>query len=284
VAHEPPDEDEVYERALKEWERTRELEKRRANQSLEFSHGPVALVSVADLHLGGSGVDYPRLFAEAELIASTPGMFLVLVGDLVDSFIVGRLVQHRLGTRLNITDEWALLRRYLRIVGLKVRASIGGNHDYWHTMLSGIDYLREVLARVAPDAIYDQDDARITVKVGSAEWPGRIRHKWAGNSIYNETHGPERAAKWDQDFVWSIGAHTHRGGVARSFNHAGRSGWAMMCGSYKRVDKFARQQGFPKPNNSAAVALVFDEETGSMTGFDNLQMCAKFMRELYGGG
>ena len=44
VAHEPPDEDKVYQRALAEWERTRKLEERRANQSLEFSHGPVAIV------------------------------------------------------------------------------------------------------------------------------------------------------------------------------------------------------------------------------------------------
>ena len=281
MTDEPPDEDEVYRRACREWEKTRELEERRNAQSLEFSRGPVALVAAADLHLGGGGVDYPRVFEEAELIANTPGMYLILLGDLVDNFIVSSLIKLRLFTRLTITDEWTLVRRYLRIVGPKVRATVGGNHDYWLTMLSGIDYLRDTLAAIVPGTIYDQDDAKITVRIGKTEWPGRIRHKWRGTSIYNETHGIERAAKWDQDFLWAIGAHTHRDGVVRSFNHAGRQGWSAMCGSYKRVDHYATQGGFPNANNSIAIALVFDEDTGSITGFDNLEMCARFMRKLY---
>ena len=282
IADEPPDEDEVYERAAKEWARQKRLSDRRNEQRLKFSHGPVALVFAADLHLGGHGVDYPRIFAEGELIAETPGMFLVLVGDLVDNFIVHGLLKLRMGTRLTITDEWALLRRYLRIVASKVLASIGGNHDYWVTMFAGIDYLREVIAEAAPGAIYDQDDATITVEIDGTEWPGRVRHRWKGSSIYNDTHGIERAAKWDQGFLWGVGAHDHASGLTRGFNIGGRSGMAVKCGSYKRIDKFARQYGFPKHNNSTAVAIVFDEETNSMTGFESLAMCAKFMRELYG--
>lgn len=281
VAGEPPDEDEVYARAVTEWERQKRLEERRDEQYFRFSHGPVALVFAADLHLGGHGVDYPRLFAEAELIAATPGMFLILVGDVVDNFIIGRLIRLRMGARLTITDEWVLLRRYLRIVAPKVVASVGGNHDYWMTILAGIDYLRDAIAMVSPGAIYDQDDAKVTVDIDGVEWPGRIRHKWRGKSIYNDTHGIERAAKWDQDFLWGVGAHDHASGLARGFNKAGRSGMAVKCGSYKRFDKYARQGGFPKHNNSTAVAIVFDDKTESMTGFENLEMCARFMRELY---
>lgn len=281
AAGEQPDEDEVYERAVKAWGREQQLELRRSEQHFSFSHGPVALVFIADLHLGGTGVDYPRLFAEAELISDTPGMFLVLVGDMVDNFIVNGLLRLRMGTQLTINDEWVLLRRYLRIVAHKVIASIGGNHEYWVTMFAGIDYLRDIVSSVAPGAIYDQDDARVTVRVGDVSWPGRIRHRWQGKSIYNDTHGIERAAKWDQGFVWGVGAHDHASGLARGFNIGGRSGMAVKCGSYKRVDKFARQVGFPKHNNSTAVAIVFDDETESMTGFESLKMCARFMRELY---
>ena len=90
-AQEPIDEEKVFQSACREWERTEHLQKRKKSQLIEFSHGPVAMVWQADLHLGGPGVDYPRLFDETELIAETPGMFANLAGDIVDSFIIERL-------------------------------------------------------------------------------------------------------------------------------------------------------------------------------------------------
>ena len=278
-----PDEDEVYRRACEEWNKTRRWIEKGQSQELEFSHGPVALAFVADAHCGASGVDYPRLFAEAELIRETPGMYAGTVGDLVDSFIVSaRFVRLRIGMRLSVPDEWALARRYLRVLGPKLKISVTGNHDDWMLALSGINYFDDVLREVAPECLHAVAEARLTVKVGSVSWPGRIRHKWRGSSIYNETHGIERAAKWDQDFEWAVGAHTHRGGVCRSFTHAGQGALGIMCGTYKRVDDFAIQGGFPKSGNSTAVAIVFDDETESMTGFSSLEACAKYMGALYG--
>lgn len=57
-----------------------------------------------------------------------------------------------------------------------------------------------------------------------------------------------------------------------------------MVGTYKRVDPYARRLGFPKSNQSAAVAIVYDDESRSMTGFDNLFVAAQFMRRMYGSG
>jgi len=281
-ADELPDEDEVYQRAVNEWQRERRLELRRQTQVLEFDHGPVALAFVADQHFGASGVDYPRAFAEAELIASTPGMWAATVGDMCDQFIVGRLVYIRLNMRMSVDDEWALVRRYLRILAPKIRLAISGNHENWIGQLAGLDYFRSVLAEIKANCIYNRDDLRVTVRIGDREWPGRIRHQWQGTSIYNQTHGIERAAKWDQDFQWAVGAHTHVGACARSFNHAGLPGMALMCGTYKRVDDFAAVKGFPISANSAAAVIVFDEETGGMLGFDSLQMASDYMRTMYG--
>jgi len=283
AAGELPDEEAVYQRAVAGWEETRELEERKNSQVLEFSHGPVAMVWMADQHLGGKGVDYPRAFAEAEIVRDTPGMFAGTVGDLLDGFIIDKLLKIRLGKAFSIPEEFALVRRYLRVLGPKLKISVGGNHDFWFSWLTGIDYFREVLAGIVPGVLYDVDDCRVTVRVGDAEFRGRVRHKWRGTSIYNPTHGAERAAKWDQDFEWAVGAHTHACGVARGFVAGGESGIAVQCGSYKVVDDFARRLGVPKANKSTAVAIVFDEETRSMTGFENLDFAARFMRKVYAG-
>jgi hypothetical protein len=148
-------------------------------------------------------------------------------------------------------------------------------------MLTGISYFEQVLVDMVPHVIYDRDDVVVTATVGGWEVPLRIRHKWRGSSIYNPTHGIERAAKWDHDFLVGMGAHTHESGLTRSFNVDGTTGIAMLAGTYKRLDAYARRQGFPKPNASTSVAVVIDEERKSLTGFDNLEACADYMQELY---
>jgi len=277
-----PDEDDVFRRACEQWRHTNELIKLRASQRLIYSHGPVCHVYSADWHLGGRGVDYPRLFGELELVADTPGMRLVLLGDLVNQFVIAQLRRARDNAQLAIEDEWALVRRGLRIVAHKLDAVIGGNHDLWAELLIGMDYFREVVASINPSVLYDADDARVTLQIGDWEIPARYRHKWAGFSIYNDTHGIERAAKWDQDFLLGVGAHFHRGGLARAFTVGGKPGMAVALGSYKVNDRYARQGGFPLPGPAASVAVLFDEDTRTMTGFQNLEMAARYMRQVYG--
>jgi hypothetical protein len=276
-----PDEEEVFDRACREWERTQRLMAERANQRLVFDHGPVALVETADWHMGGQGVDYPRLDEELRLMTETPGMWVVGAGDLLDQFILSSLRWTRDNNRLAIRDEWVLLRRMLKIIAPKLLVVVSGNHDNWLEMLTGISYFERELRDLKPDVLYDTDDVVVTVQVGDWKLPTRIRHQWTGSSIYNPTHGIERAAKWDQNFVIGMGAHTHRSGVTRTMNVGGVTGMAMMAGAYKRDDPYARRKGFALPNASTSVAVVIDEEHRSLTGFNNLAACADYMQELY---
>lgn len=276
------DENAVYRRACEDWQKTARLATRRLHQTIKFAGGPIALVFAADLHLGNAGVDYERCFGEAELIAATPGMYPVLLGDPLDNFIISKLMHVRFDSSVPVAAEWALVKRYIRIVAPKLLASVGGNHEGWFKILTGVDYFQDVLAQIAPGAIYDSDDALITLTVGRAEFPIRLRHKWNGMSIWNLTHGIERAAKFDNDFICGVGAHTHASGLARQFNCNGRTGLAVLCGSYKAVDPHARERGYAKPNGSTAVTVIFDE-SGAMVGIDRLDYAVQLMRRLYHG-
>jgi len=276
-----PDPEEVFERACHEWGRTDRLVSLRNQQRLTFDYGPIALAWTADWHLGGSGVDYPRLDRELRIIADTPGMFALGGGDLVNGMIVGNLVWTRLNDRLAIRDEWVLLLREVGIIAPKLLAAVMGNHGNWVEKLTGISFLERELLALKPSIIYDRHDAIIQIQVGDWEIPLRIRHKWAGSSIYNPTHGIERAAKWDHNFVIGMGAHTHVSGLTREFNIDGVTGIAMMAGTYKRNDEYARKGGFPHPNNSTSVAVVIDERNRSLTGFGDLQTCADYMDAIY---
>lgn len=277
VSVEQPDEDVAYQKAVKSWQRTARLQERRQNQSIEFGASPVCIAFVADLHLGSPGVDYERVFREAKLIADTPGMYLMLNGDMLDNFIIPKLVAARYESEVTIPEEWVLVRRYLKIIGRKLLVSVGGNHERWSWILSGIDYFADVLKQTVPRAIiYDSDDVALTLKVGRAAFPLRLRHVWRGRSIYNVTHGIELAHRFDGGFLVGVGAHTHASGVVRTFNASGENGMAVLCGSYKAVDSFARRSGFPKPNRSAAMAVLFFGN-GAMVGIDRLDLAAEMM-------
>lgn len=272
-----PDDDEVYERALTQWSRTERLQARQQSQEIGFDDGPVCLVFVADLHLGNRGTNYVRIFDDAALIREIPDAWVILLGDLVDNFIVQKLLSVRMDVTFSIDDEWALARRYLSLVGPRLVASVGGNHEGWTIAMSGIDYFREVLTGINDHCLYSPDDCLATIRVGDHRWIMRARHRWLGHSIYNPTHGIERAAKFDCPFDLGIGAHTHIGGLTRQFVSAGRTALAVLCGTYKVADRFAQRQGFPRTSESAAVAVIIDPETGTMTGYNSLARAKRVM-------
>ena len=47
---------------------------------------------MGDQHIGNAGTDYRRMYDEAELINSIPGAYVWQMGDVVDNFIVGKLM------------------------------------------------------------------------------------------------------------------------------------------------------------------------------------------------
>lgn len=282
TAGECPDEDAIYQKALAAYRRSAELDIRRASQRVEFSDKAICLAWLGDLHLGDVGTDIERAFDDAEVIAGTPGMYATLNGDLVDNFIKQWALKLYLGgSGLNIAEQWALLRRYLRLLGPKTWLVLGGNHEAWTEQLAGVDVLRGLVAEFSPAALYDAHDCRVVVSVAGTEYPIRVRHQWRGKSIYNATQGIERAARFDErDFVIGVGAHTHEAALARQFVVDGQTLLAVLTGTYKRLDQYAREQGFPASNQATAIATVICAESCEPMAFSDLGMAARVLGAL----
>lgn len=277
-------EDEVWQQAILKSKRKKIQQDQRNQQTIEFSHGPVCLVFLADLHVGDVHVDYERLDDDIETIVDTPGMYVCAIGDMLNNYIVGRLKDLRLGAEFSISEEWVMVKRVLKALAPKLILSVSGNHDLWTYALTGVDYLEEVHARMNPDILYAKYDNQVSLQVGDARFVLRARHKWKGYSQYNPTHGVEWAAKFDHSkgrhFDVGIAAHTHVSGLYRQFNNGGKTGHAIICGSYKFYDEYAVKLGYPEPNEAAAVALVVDD-TGSVFGTNNLDAASEYMKTMY---
>lgn len=274
--------DSAIAKAKKLWKETRILEERRKRQGIVFKERqPVCLVFMADVHAGSAGVDYENVFDDAEIIASTPGMYAILAGDLVDQFVLESMRDIRFHTVLSVPDEWAIVRGLLDLISHKILVSVSGNHDNWTNSLVGIDYFKDVLERRSPDALYAVHSLKFALSVEHAKWRIKVRHRWRYSSRYNPTHGIEIAASQDRDFDVGVGAHTHACGVARQFNNAGNTGLAILCGSYKKYDEFADYLGAPVANDTAAVPVVF-APSGTHVVFQSVAEAAAYMWYING--
>jgi hypothetical protein len=270
------------EQAIEEQARRFRQKHRRAQkkkrQTIRFDTGPVMIAMMGDQHIGNAGTDVKRIFDEQQTVLNTPGAYCWQMGDIVDNFIVGRLKEQNMKPSAPVWEQWQLAQEYFNRWGDRIVAFCGGNHGAWTMSESQVDYRRDV----CPGGIlYDGDDIRATVSVGSAEYDIWARHKWSGSSIYNPTHGMERAMRFnDPDNDIYVGAHTHEGSMFREVIHEGKRKAAIQIGSYKIHDDYAREQGFPPSDGSTACALILHDD-GSFHGMADLDAAKRYMQALY---
>jgi predicted MPP superfamily phosphohydrolase len=281
TAEEAPDPEDVFRKALAINEKQKQLEERRDNQLISFDDEPVMIVNMSDLHLGGAETDYARIEDEVNLILDCPNAYIGLHGDLVNNFIIGYLSRIALGTEIKICEEWILAERFLKKVSPRLIWHVGGNHDKWTYLLTNVDKLEEIQKLTNSTVLYDKDEINTDVAVGDFVTSWRIRHKWRFNSFMNPTHGLEAASRRDKgksaDF--HVGGHTHVSGLCRPYNNGGKTGFAIITGSYKIGDSYTRTQGFASPNEHTAVAVILTPE-GDVIPPPSLETGVKLMNLL----
>jgi predicted phosphodiesterase len=278
MAGERPDVDSIKAKHRATYKRTADLQKRKAHQQITISHAPALIALVADCHIGNPGTNIDRIYEEQALINNTPGAYTFLLGDIADSFLVGRLRDINMVHDVTIPEEWALVEDYVNgwnnLLGF-----VGGNHDAWSRTLVGMDLHRKIIADGA--VLYDTDDMRVTINVGPFPIRFRMRHQFLGRSQYNVTHAQEKSIKFDDP--WPdilVSGHTHTGALARELSHAGVRKIAIQLGSYKATDDFAIQLGLPQTDNSTAAAVIVMPD-GSYFATGSLRAACQFMRSVY---
>lgn len=269
----------IEEQARRFRDKHRRAQKKR-QQTIRFDTGPICIVFLGDQHIGNAGCDIKRVFDEQRKVLQMPRTYCWQMGDLVDNFIVGRLKEQNMKPSAPVWEQWMTAKKYLdKWWGhQKIVAYVGGNHGAWTAKTSGgIDYRRDV----CPDGIlFDGDDIKATVSVGSAKYKVWARHKWKGSSIYNQTHGQERAARFsDPNYDLYVGAHTHVGALYREMVHEGKRKAAVQVGTYKVHDDYQRMAGFPEHDHSTACAVILHDD-GSMHGMADLDAAKRYMTAI----
>jgi hypothetical protein len=285
-----PDALEVLEKADRAFRQRRVKQQKRDAQTIAISKGPVGIAFVADQHFGSSGSNVKLAMKHAELIAETPGLYAFQVGDLVDSFVLQKYMKIRHNAPLGIIEEWSLVKLYLETIAPKLLGILDGNHDHWMEILTGLPVLADVVENIKGDVLYDAHEiiARIVIG-GLEEWILRLRHDWPGHSQYNPYHGVMKAAKFDRPFHIGVGAHDHKGAMAATFRVSFdavkiQTAVAVKCGTYKRFDRYQREQGFPLTSPKIVPVVVLHTEPRNVLAFDELEVAADYLNVLWRTG
>lgn len=267
------------------WERETYKEELAAKNTIEINTDqPIAIVAVADQHFGGginTATDVRRIFDEANLMTNTPNLYLVHNGDLSNNFI-GEWTAHINNQRqLSIKEESVISLEYMKRIESILVAWVTGNHNEWSEKYSGFSPNYEMLMRLKNrhDILFDNDEINFRVKTQFANVGFLMRHIWRGNTSNNLTGGIERAAKLNNiyDSTVYIGAHIHSGGIIKEFINAGKTNYALLCGTYKKIDHYSKQHGFFKANDSTAVGVVIHPKFGIIP-YSNLYALCDYMK------
>ena len=216
--------------------------------------GVIALVMLGDPHLDNDGTDVGAFEQHCELIANTDGMYCTILGDVTDNW-VGRLAKLYAQSSTTEWDAWRLTEHFISMVQEKLVFLVGGNHDAW----SGTkDPLRWIMRQTA--SLYRQHAVRIEVHTDDGK---RIRinarHDFKGISMWNPAHGPGRELqKGVRDHIAVCGHRHVSGHMILKDPDSGIAMHALQVASYKWIDHYAKEQGFPDQQLSPCAVTLID--------------------------
>lgn len=237
----------------------RQAERREANTLPEHieinikTDKPILLVPFGDIHAGAQEVDYKRFAQEAEWVSGTPGCYVMLFGDITDSYFWGGDAQDdNIGS---FGEQNKFMKACMDMFSKTKRllCAWGGDHDKWSSQRGDTiyaDFGKQYNAHYLEGVSY------VTLGVGEQTYRIVGAHRHNGFSIYNRSHPALRIARdWaggGVDLDLAITAHTHRKAVlsqpVKRFGGDNELVHYMSLGAYKQTDAYGRKKGLGRLN------------------------------------
>lgn len=250
---EKPTADELLERRKKQF--TRKETAAAARKLIPVNvhiDGPIGIAHFGDPHVDDDGTDIALLEKHVGIVNGCEGMFAGNVGDFQNNWI-GRLARLYGEQSMSAAEAWVLVEWLIRSCDWLYL--VGGNHDAW----SGPGDPLQWIAR-QQNALLEPHGVRLELRLPSSR-TARInaRHDFKGHSMWNDAHGPAKAAQigW-RDHILACG-HLHTS--AHQFLKDPSSGLvthAFRVASYKVMDAHATALGLPDKNMWTCPVTIID--------------------------
>ena len=216
--------------------------------------GPIGIAHFGDPHVDDSGTDIGKLERDSDICNKTEGLFAANLGDTTNSW-VGRLARLYSEQSTSAAEAWVIAEWFVR--RNRWIYMIAGNHDLWQ---GAGDPLQWISRSVAP--LYEAHGVRLNLQLPAGrEVRINARHDFRGDSMWNTTHGPAKAAQmgW-RDHILICG-HKHISGYQIVKDpSSGLLSHCIRVASYKAHDRYAAELGLPDQNFSENVMTLIDPD------------------------
>ena len=250
--------EELRERRCREWTRTKTAHDARKIIPVHvFTEGPIGLAVFGDLHIDDPGTNFPLIERCTDLVRTTEGMFACAVGDLQNAWI-GRLARLWASQSLSAQEAWRLVEWWVRSLDGRLLFINNGNHDLWSHNVNGIDPLEWIKGQ---QTIVGKYGVRIQLCLpGGQTFNVNCRHDFQGRSEVNPAFGVTKATRFagHVDDV-ALAGHIHTFGYNPIRNPVfGKVCHPMRVASFKTIDDYAMEGGFPDSNVTECPVIIFD--------------------------
>lgn len=240
---------------------------------------PFGLLVFGDEHGDDNNCDWPELLRDLKLCRETEGLYACAMGDATNNW-VGRLVREYADQSTTRKEARQLLKWLLSEDAAPWLFRLIGNHDKWNE--------GDVIVGLFADSAYHIADweARLELRAGTERFRIHASHNFKGNSIYNKTHGPSRAAMFSGGAAdLYLCGHLHTLGT-QSFEieETGKLIHVVRARGYKKHDMYAVTNGYVQGEAGASVFVLFNPEAdtaaGRITIFNDPVLGAKVLTSL----
>jgi len=253
---------------------------------LSFRRRAVGLVFFSDLHFGSDGTFYQNIKEDTECVMRNPDMRIVMYGDIIDNFVVGRLQALQRTQGMPHREELRLGREWLQYTKPKMDLLVAGNHDLWTESVSGVSLYEYLLQEDADDFPFYYHPYEI---VADIETPVKtynmvVRHKWRGTSRKNPTIGIENS--WEErpiPFDIGVMGHFHVASLYRQFIKQHQVRHAIITGTYKLIDDYPVELGLAASVGVGSGVLIFFDDRPDPIWCASVQTADKLLRAVNGG-
>ncbi len=219
---------------------------------------PSVVMFLSDLHLGHINCQMAKLKSDLEVIRNTPGLYVVLGGDLIDNVVTGvagRGMHHEQLTSIEIQKY--LAEEMVEYLGPdKILAMLLGNHDEWSMKSDDFDPIRYLAKHIG--CPYLGPHGYINADIGSQTYRLLVGHQFRMNSSFNKTHAAKRKMDFHGDADGVMLGHKHDAAVEMA-RVRGQVRFFAQAGSYLRSSVYSERLGFLPSEPEMPGMLVFPD-------------------------
>ena len=271
------DVDEVY-RALKSFQQTlRVLDQKVTEATIPINdNAPIAIAFCGDWHIGAYGCNYEQLEADIDLMASTPGLYSIGMGDYKDNQLPTKHPSGMFEVTIPPAVQGSLVFRFAR--GLSPLAWIRGCHDDWDHQSVDHDFIQDICDLTGSLNLWH--GGKLTIRLGEQTYTIHARHKTQGESRLNSTNAQRRLLDLHGFCDVVAIAHKHYPDMQAVTRH-GMPVTYLRSGCYKPYDEFGQKLAGYKGEQAVPVTILFPDEH-KVVPFRELRDGVRFLKALRG--